>query len=486
MRSKVVRPALAGLFGVLCTPSVVQAGPAVQAEPGAEEAAVFVIRAAELHLRPGEVRENTSVLVRDGRILQIGADIAPPEGAQVIEGAVVCAAFIDPWSALGVDGPTLIDTSLVESARTSDALDFFEGDHLRAEALRAGVTAARLQAGFKGKNCGLGAVARLDPELDDPSAAVLLDDADLAMSVGLSVQRQASFQRMPDGSFQLVSGDAAMDVFDRIGAVDSVVSAIESGASYRKAEVEFRYELEEWEKAIAEKVEELEDDFKKAKKDRDKDIEEAEEKGKEFKEKKYKEDKKPRKPRFDADKAELARVAEGEIPLIVEVHRSAEIRKLLADTERFSRLRLVIAGGSEAGTCAEELARRRVPVIVWPSLRGTQAKDEFEGAKLSLAAELAEAGVEVLLGTGGRDGEATRDLPLLAQLAVGHGLDREAAFEALTLGAARTFDVADRLGSVEVGKDADLLVLDGPPLGPSTRVQYVFCGGRLAVTPQDQ
>ena len=491
MRSKATWPAL------LCLACAPFFAPASFADPGyanpltepnarssSEESQVFVVRAEKLIVRPGDVRENTSVLIRDGKILQIGSGIVVPEGATEVKGAVVCASFIDPWSALGVDEQVLADTSMVESARTADGIDFYDADHLRSEALRAGITSVRLQAGWQGKHGGLGAFARLDPTVDDPKQAVLQPDADLGMSVGLSVNRGASFQRMPDGSFQMVSGDQAVDVFDRVSAIESVASSVETGEAYRRAAIEYRYELEEWEKAIAEKHKKLEDDFKKAKKERDKNVKKAEEDGKEFKEEKYKEDKKPRKPKFDEDKEVLARVAEGEIPLVVEVHRSSEIRNLLAGTERFARLRLVIAGGSEALSNAKQLAERHIPVIVWPSLRGTTKQDEFSGDDLSLAAQLAEAGVQVLLGSGGRDATATRDLPLLAQLAVGHGLDRDAALEALTIGAARTFDVADRVGSVEVGKDADLLVLDGMPLESNTSIQYVFCGGRLAVSPE--
>jgi imidazolonepropionase-like amidohydrolase len=76
---------------------------------------------------------------------------------------------------------------------------------------------------------------------------------------------------------------------------------------------------------------------------------------------------------------------------------------------------------------------------------------------------------------------ASRDLPLLASLAVGHGLEPERALEALTLGAARALDAGDRIGSLEQGKDADLLVLDGEPLATTTRVQYVISGGELVV-----
>jgi imidazolonepropionase-like amidohydrolase len=166
---------------------------------------------------------------------------------------------------------------------------------------------------------------------------------------------------------------------------------------------------------------------------------------------------------------------------VVEAHRAAEIRGLLEGTERHGSLRLVLAGATEALPFAEELAERRVTVLLWPAPAGDLSWDELEGHDLSLAGRLAEAGVEVLLGSGGTDPAATRDLPLLAQLAVGHGLEREKAFEALTLGAARAFDAADRLGSVEAGKSADLLLLDGEPLVSTTRVLQVIAGGRVVV-----
>ena len=125
-----------------------------------------------------------------------------------------------------------------------------------------------------------------------------------------------------------------------------------------------------------------------------------------------------------------------------------------------------------------------MPVVVWPRAFGVDVPDELDGSDLGLAGQLAERGVTVLLGSGGRDPAVTRDLPLLAARAVAHGLSREDAFEALTLGAARALDVDRRLGSVEFGKDADLLVLDGEPLSTTARVQYVIVNGEVAVSPE--
>ena len=173
----------------------------------------------------------------------------------------------------------------------------------------------------------------------------------------------------------------------------------------------------------------------------------------------------------------MARVSAGEVPLVVEVHRAAEIRNLLEKTENFERLRLVIAGGTEAASLADELAERGVPVIVWPAPLGAVKKDEYREHDLDLAGELDRAGVEVLIGSGG--GPHARELRFLAALAVGHGLDPEAALHAITLGPARAFDVAGNVGSLEQGMDADVLLFDGDPLDTTSNLQAVISGGRV-------
>jgi imidazolonepropionase-like amidohydrolase len=444
------------------------------ADEVAEEAAPVhvLVKASRLIVRPGEELENTSVLITDGRIVSIGAELEAPEGATLVEGAVVCAGFIDPWSALGMEEASRVDRGASAATQASDGWNPYADEHLREEALRAGVTAIHLQGGSTAALGGLGALVRIGPELGDD--ALVLNDACLSATVGLSA----------DGGFW--GGVRAVDPFDRMQQIDRIAQNLGSGQSYAESWAKYESEIVEWEKAIAEKEEELEKDFKKAKKDREKDIEKAEEKGKEYKPKRYKEDRKPRRPKVDPDKAVLARVASGEIPLVVEAHRVSEIRGLLDAIEPYKRVRLVIAGGTEAKNQAERLAERGVTVIVWPALRGSSsANDEYEGHDLSLAGELAEAGVKVLIGSGGRDASATRDLPLLAASCVGHGLDRDAAFGALTIDAARTLDVADRLGSVELGKDGELIVLTGDPLATATRVQYVISAGRVVVTPED-
>jgi imidazolonepropionase-like amidohydrolase len=441
------------------------AGPSV----ASDGAPVLFIRGKRVILRPGEEIQDAAILVREGRIVAVGKDLRKPDDARELEGAVVCVAFIDAWGALGLGADSLQDPSTSAATRTVDGLDPWVDEHLREETLRAGVTLVRVQAGNQSRVGGIGALVRVAPDLPSKEAVVLAD-CSISMSIGKS-----------SGG---AGGEAeGRDPFERIADLERVVSAVETGKTYLIARTEHRYELEEWEKKISEKETELEKDAKKAKKDREKEQKEAEEKGKPFQEKKYKEDKRPQPPRFDEDSEALARVADGGLPLLVLANRSAEIRGLLAGTAEFDRLRLVLAGGAEALSCSHALAERRIPVLLSPAPRGRWGVDDREETSLSLAGDLARAGVPVLIGTGGSNPAASRDLPLLAALAIGNGLDRAKAFEALTLGAARAFDASDRLGTLEPGKDAEILVLDGDPLTPAATVRYVVTAGRVLVEP---
>ncbi|MCP3919938.1 MAG: amidohydrolase family protein [bacterium] len=450
--------------------SVAAVGPVVAtaaAEPtrfGTVDHETILIKAEKVIVRPGKVLENAQVLVEDGRIVAVGAALEAPADAQVIEGAVVCAGFIDPWSGLGLSSSAITDRNTSPATRSVDAFDRYQSAHALGECLRTGVTSVRVQAGMSSPIGGVGAVVRTDPEAGS-ATAVVLADSNAAAAIGVTSRGRAT------------------DVFDRISQVDKLRDTLEAARKYREDEVEYRHELTAWQEEIAKEEEKLEKGFKKAKKARDKKVKDAEEDGKEFKEKKYKEDKKPRLPKYDADKSMFARVVEGELPLVVTAHRVAELRELLQVTEPFGRLRLVVAGGTESLTVADELAERRIPVLVWPAPLGTSVSDELDGHDLSLAGQLRAKGVKVLLGSGGSAN--SRDLPLFAQLAVGHGLDAEAAFAAITYDAARALDVADRIGSVQRGRDADLLVLSGDPLRSSTQVRYVLSAGRVVVSPNE-
>jgi len=419
---------------------------------------VVAIRAERVILRPGEELLKGTILIERGRIVAIGRDLAVPEGARVIEGAVACAGFVDPWSSLGLDPLSAADPSSTPATRSIDALDPWHRVHERQEALRGGVTAARVQVGRSSPFAGIGALIQTDEGI---KPIVVLEDACMAGSIGIT------------------RGGRSPDVFDRVAEVDRLIGALEKGRRYREAQIDFRKELEKWLKAIVEKTTELEKDFKKAKKEREKEEKDAKEKAKEFKEKKYKEDKKPRRTRPDPDDEALARAVEGELPLVVEVHRASEIRRLLEKTEPFDRLRLVIAGGTEALPFAKELVARKIPVIVYPTPLGVGRADEYQAHDPALAGELARAGVRVLIGSGG--GTDARDLRFLAALAVGHGLDHDQALAAITTAPAQVFDASARVGALAPGCSGDVLVFDGDPLDTRSGLRFVVARGLVVV-----
>lgn len=128
---------------------------------------------------------------------------------------------------------------------------------------------------------------------------------------------------------------------------------------------------------------------------------------------------------------------------------------------------------------AEEIARRKIPVIVGPMGIGPK-RYETENVTIYNAAELFKAGVKVALHSEERFGLGTlEELPLITALAVKGGLPEEESLKAITLNAAEVLGVADQVGSLEVGKDANLVLFTGHPLHYRTRVKKVIINGQV-------
>jgi imidazolonepropionase-like amidohydrolase len=125
----------------------------------------------------------------------------------------------------------------------------------------------------------------------------------------------------------------------------------------------------------------------------------------------------------------------------------------------------------------QALARRGVPCVLGPMMKAGRTPETKE-LTFRTAAILAEAGVDLALCTG-HPSRPVQYLALEAALAVRAGLDEGLALQAITLNAAKALDLEDRLGSLEPGKEADLVILDGDPLLPTTRVMQTLIGGRV-------
>ncbi|MCC7398465.1 MAG: amidohydrolase family protein [Planctomycetes bacterium] len=179
---------------------------------------------------------------------------------------------------------------------------------------------------------------------------------------------------------------------------------------------------------------------------------------------------------IDIRHAALMPALRGEVPVFVLADELEQIESAVAWAAR-RQLRAVIVGGRDAAACATLLREHDVPVIVDGVHELPRREDSAYDEPFTLPARLAGAGVRFCIATG-QDFSFDRNLPYHAATAAAFGLDRERALAAITLDAARILGVGDRLGSLEVGKDATLLVTDGDPLELPTRVELAFVGGR--------
>lgn len=174
------------------------------------------------------------------------------------------------------------------------------------------------------------------------------------------------------------------------------------------------------------------------------------------------------------DLAALQPVLAGRQALVVEAHRASDIQSVLRIAREYD-LKVVIDGGTEAWMVADELARARVPVLV-KVLNNLPNSYETLGATYENAARLRRAGVQVAITTG--ETFKAYNIRQEAGNAVAYGLSWEEAFRAITLAPAQIWGVADRYGSLEAGKVANVVVWSGDPLEMLTRVEHVIIRGR--------
>lgn len=172
----------------------------------------------------------------------------------------------------------------------------------------------------------------------------------------------------------------------------------------------------------------------------------------------------------------LQAVVDGTVPLLVHADRASDIRVLLSLAREYD-LGLVIAGGAEAWMVADELAAAGAGVIL-SAVNNLPGNFDRLNARLDSGALLEAAGVAVTFGhNGNMQTHNARNLTQAAGVAVANGLTWEAALRAITLTPATFFGVADRVGSIETGKEADLVIWPGDPLELTNFPEQVFIRG---------
>ncbi len=171
----------------------------------------------------------------------------------------------------------------------------------------------------------------------------------------------------------------------------------------------------------------------------------------------------------------LVPIVERRAPLLVFADREREIRDAVAFADRHN-LRIVITGGMESPLVAPLLKEKNIPVILGDVLELPSREDMLHSESYAAAGQLAQAGVQFAFGTGGY--QNIRLVPYNAAVSVAWGLPRERAIRALTIDAAEILGVADRVGSLEPGKLANLLIARGDPLEIRTELTHVFINGK--------
>ena len=396
--------------------------PALQAptRPTTATAGVLAVVNAKIIPIATPAIDRGTIVIRDGVIDAVGANIAVPPGAQVIDadGAEVYPGFIDARSNLGLAEP-----GPVGFADSNDIQDFnpqlrpqvaFHNDSDAIPVARAnGVTTIVLTPGG-GLLGGQIAVMNLD--------GWTWEESTVASSIGVSFQFPPLSPR-GDDPFGGGSSRTFEEIRrDRDGRLDRVARMLDDARTYAKAAG-------------------------------------------------------PARP-TDWVLEALVPVVERRVPLVTHVSTVRDVSDVVAFADR-TRVKIVISGGAEVAMAAPLLSARRIPVILDSVLSLPPREDLAHEASYAAAGELARAGVKIAFSAGDfLDVENVRQLPYNAAEAVAWGLPHDEALRALTLNAAEILGIADRIGSIEPGKIGNLVIARGDPLEVKTVFTHVIIAGR--------
>ncbi len=396
------------------------------------EADELGVRAALLHTSgPQGTIENGALLIRGGKIAAVGraAEVAFPSGVRVLEAAVATPGLIDAHGVTGLAGAYNVPADQDQDERTGPnqaglrAIDGFNPEErLLRWLLRHGVTA--LQAG-PGEANPIGGLAGLFKTHGGSLDEVLVRfPSALVFSLGEAPKATYAEDRKPPVT--------------RMGTAALIRGALLEAAEYaakRKRATSLRIPLLSEPKGEA--------------------------------------------PERDLSKEALGRALSGEIPALFTARREDDLETALRIGREFG-LRVVLADAVEAYLMADRIREAEVPVLVGPVME-RPGRHETINQSFENAAILQAAGVPIAFQSGFESYvPKTRVVLFEAAVAVAYGLPDAAALRALTIDSARLLGVEDRLGSLEPGKDADVVLFDGDPLEYTSHVEVVIVNGELA------
>jgi imidazolonepropionase-like amidohydrolase len=393
----------------------------------------FAIRNARIVTVSGPDIENGTIVIRDGKIEAVGANVTVPTGAQTIDGngLSVYPGMIDAGTNMGlVEVPQgangTVDTSEVGELNPNAKVIIAVNPHSAHIAVTRveGITNT-LTAPTGGLISGQAALINL------------LGTAPKEMAVVPQVALVINYPRIGfgGGGFGGFQQQQTANLSDTLAAnerqVDQIRRMLRDAEAYGRAQDA------------------------------------------------YAKDKSLPRPDRNVVLEPLVPYVRGEQPVIFRADREAEIRGAIKFAEEM-KLKPIILGGNDAWKVASLLKEKNVPVILTGILSLPQREDDHYDALYENPAKLQAAGVRYCISTGDPGAEA-RNLAQYAGMAAAFGLSKADAVKAVTLYPAQIMNVADRLGSIEAGKMANLVVTDGDLLEIRSRIRYLFIDGRPVV-----
>lgn len=392
---------------------------------------VVAIRGGTVLPIAGPAIPNGTVVLKGGKILAVGANVAIPAGAEIVDakGKYVMPGVIDAASQIGIDASDMNEASdpITPQLRAFESYNPFgtfgagkPGPLRNKELLAGGVTTMYLSPadatliggqGFIVKNAG-----------NTLESVLVREPAAMDMTLGTPPKSAARARNR--------------DPYTRMAEVAMIRQALVRAQEYQRNKQQ-----------------------------------------------------NPALPR-DLGQEALGRLLKREFPARIQANNATDIRAALRLAQEFG-FDLVIDGGAGAWEFKDELAARRVPVILGqvshPYVSNEEIPDrqDYPPVDERLAGRLTAAGVTTAIATFSRafgslaPSGSGKWLLIDAAIAAGYGMSEADVLKAVTIVPAKILGIADRVGTLEAGKDADVIVLDGPPLSVKTWVERAYVNGEL-------